>query len=191
MKVFLIFIVWKCILSLRKNVIWEDLQRSTNFFYQAKILKCIFVTWSVSIVASILCRNMQITHVIKNNSQYHFNVCMKFNVKLSENTKNEILIRFIRFTRRLIIWVSNMLVKIFLNHCFCEFRNRSLRISFFLNNVLRLNSVMLMKNKWERLVNEFRIDFFVYLDIVIKFSDNKAQIVYFTYFRCHDYWMML
>ena len=191
MKVFLIFIVWKCIFSLRKNVIWEDLQRSANLFYQAKILKCILVTWSVSIVASMLCRNMQIAHVIKNNSQYHFNVCMKFNVKLSENTKDEILIRLIRLTRRLIIWVSNMLVKVFFNRCFCEFRNRSLKISCFLNSVLRLNSVMLMKDKWERFVSEFRIDFFVYLDIVIKFSDNKVQIVYFTYFRCHDYWMML
>ena len=187
MKVFLIFIVWKCILNLRKNVIWKNLQRSANLFYQAEILKCILVTWNVSIVASILCRNMQIAHVIKNNSQYHFNVCIKFNVKLNENTKNEILTRFTRFIRKLIIWANNMLVKVFLNYCFCEFRNRLLKTSCFLNNVLRLNNVMLMRNKWERFVNEFRIDFSVYFDIVIKFSNNKAQIVYFTYFKCHDY----
>ena len=35
----------------------------------------------------VMSQCMQIAHVIKNNSQYHFNVCMKFNVKLSEITR--------------------------------------------------------------------------------------------------------
>ena len=35
----------------------------------------------------VMSQCMQTAHVIKNNSQYHFNVCMKFNVKLSEITR--------------------------------------------------------------------------------------------------------
>ena len=46
----------------------------------------------------VMSQCMQIAHVIKNNSQYHFNVCMKFNVKLSE---------IIRIARKNVIYQSN------------------------------------------------------------------------------------
>ena len=162
----------------RLAAINKSLLSSKNTEMYSRNMKCVNCRFDA------MSQYMQIAHVIKNNSQYHFNVCMKCNVKLSENTKDEI---FARFIRSLIIWNNNMLVKVFLNHYFCEIRNRSSKISFLLNNVLRLNSVMLMKSKWERFVNEFRNDFSVYFDIIIIFSDNKAQIVYFTYFECHDY----
>ena len=35
----------------------------------------------------VMSQCMQTAYVIKNNSQYHFNVCMKFNVKLSKTTR--------------------------------------------------------------------------------------------------------
>ena len=47
----------------------------------------------------VMSQCMQIAHVIKNNSQYHFNVCMKFNVKLNE---------IIRVARKNVIYQSNL-----------------------------------------------------------------------------------